>query len=112
MPQFEVICETYGEWRSESLSYKGTDYELRTRTRIADELRQSYRVENELTAIGDEDVVSSEMQPTMVPYQQVELLARQSPFDDWYVQGDFDERPIEAGDIVQVWTMEKGSDTG
>lgn len=112
VPQFEVICETYGEWRTESLSHEGSDYELRTRTQIADELRQSFRVNNELRAVDDEDVYTSEMQPTMLPYQQVELLARQSPFDDWHVRGDFDDRPVEDGDAVQVWTMEKGSEPG
>jgi len=41
------------------------------------------------------------------PAQQVELLARQSPFREWTVSGGFDGQPPDDGVDVQVWELVK-----
>lgn len=106
VPGFDVICERYGEWHTRDIAHEGTEYELRTRTEIDDEVRQTIHVRNELST-GGEVVHASDHRTSILPYQHVELLARQSPFDDWTVTGDFGDRPLSEGDSVQVWTLEK-----
>lgn len=106
VPSFDVICGTYGEWDSSEITHEGTEYTLRKRVRIDDELRQTIHVENELRT-GGEVVASSDHRTTMLPYQHVELLARQSPFDSWEVTGDFEDRALADGDSVQVWSLRR-----
>lgn len=64
-------------------------------------------IKNELGINDEEAVYTSEIQQTMLPYQQVKLLARHSPIDKWHASGDFEDRPVEDGDAVQVWTLGK-----
>lgn len=47
----------------------------------------------------------------MLPAQQVELLARDSAFDSWSVTRGFDGEELTEGDMVQVWTLEKGKES-
>lgn len=110
VPRFDVICETYGHWQTDSLTYDGTSYDVRSRTELDDELQQSIYVRTELEPTDeDQEVYTSAIQQTMLPYQHVELLARQSPFDTWHVNGDFEDRPVADGDAVQVWTLERNA---
>jgi len=106
VPHFEVICERYGEWDESEITHEGTDYRLRTRTALDDEVQQTIHVRNELCQAGDV-VATGDHWTTILPHQQVELLARSSPFEDWEVTGDFEDRPLADGDSVQTWTLRK-----
>lgn len=106
VPSFEIICESYGEWIPETVEYRGEVHEHRERTSIVDEVEQRFRFEGELRDSDGETVFSVSHDLAMLPKRQVELLARQSPFEDWTVQGDFEDRPVEDGDHIQVWTLE------
>ena len=44
---------------------------------------------------------------TMLPRDEVELLARASPFEAWHVTGGFSDEPLADGHTKQVWTLEK-----
>jgi SAM-dependent methyltransferase len=107
VPNFDVIEATYGEWQTESLTVDGVEHEFRTRTQFVDEPRQIVQVENRLLDPGGDIRHESGHRIGPLPFQQVELLARASPFESWSVVGDFDGKPLEDGDTVQVWTLER-----
>jgi len=107
VPGFDVICETYGEWETNEVEFRGEPHELLTRSRITDEVEQEFAVENELHDSEDEVVFRDKHRLAMLPKREVELLARLSPFDEWAVAGDYDGSPISDGDSKQVWTLRK-----
>jgi len=107
VPDFELICETYGEWQEGVVEYRGETYRTRSRTRIIDEVDQEFTFEVEASAPGGEQVFAVEHHLTMLPRHEVELLARLSPFEDWQVGGEFSDEPIEDGDSSQAWTLWK-----
>ncbi|GAB3684685.1 hypothetical protein GCM10028857_14010 [Salinarchaeum chitinilyticum] len=109
VPSFDLIEATYGEWQTEPLTVDGVDHELRTRTQFVDEPRQIVEVENELRAPDGAIVHETSHRISHLPFQQVELLARNSPFESWSVDGGFEEKPLEDGDTVQVWTLERAA---
>ena len=104
VPGFDVICERYGEWQTETITVRGEDHEFRQRTKVVDEVDQEIRVDNEVRRDG-ELVQAWDHRLTMLPRREVELLVRQSPFDDRSVTGDFEGDPIGHGDSVQVWRL-------
>ena len=107
VPGFDVICGTYGEWQTDTVQFRGEPHEVRNRSRITDEVEQYFAVEVEVYDQDDERVIDVEHELTMLPKREVALLAELSPFEEWSVTGDFDGEPIEDGDVVQVWALEK-----
>jgi SAM-dependent methyltransferase len=105
VPDFDVICETYGEWETNEVEFRGEPHELRTRTRITDEVEQEFTVENKLLGPEGEVVFLDEHRLAMLSKREVELLARLSPFEDWHVAGDYDGSAISDGDSKQIWTL-------
>lgn len=105
VPGFEFICDTYGEWQTESIEYRGGTHEYRTRAAVDDEIAQSFTVENELVDPSGATVFTADHRMSMLPRQHVELLARHSPFADWSVTGDFGGSALADGDTVQCWTL-------
>lgn len=41
---------------------------------------------------------------TLLPYRELELLARLSPFESWTVTGDYTDEPLADEHSTQVWT--------
>jgi SAM-dependent methyltransferase len=107
VPGFDVVCETYGEWQRETVEYRGERHEHRSRSRLVDEVEQHVVVETELRDGTGETVYETDHHITMLPKQEVELLARLSPFSAWEVAGGFDGETLADGDTTQVWTLEK-----
>lgn len=105
VPGFDVIRETYGEWQTRSVEYRGAEYELRKRTQIADEVEQRFAVETELYDPEGERVFAETDRLSMLPKRHVELLARLSPFPDRTVTGDFEDEPLADGHSIQVWEL-------
>lgn len=105
VPSFDVICETYGEWQTRTVTHRGAEHELRTRTRLVDEVEQHFEVETVLSDPAGDVVFSETDRLSMLPKQHVELLARLSPFADWAVTGDFTDEAITDGDTIQVWEL-------
>jgi SAM-dependent methyltransferase len=108
VPKFEHICGSYGEWDAETVDYRGAPHELRTRTELVDEVEQVFTVRTELSGPDGEDVFAEQHRLKMLPKREIELLARLSPFESWSVTSNFGDAPLEDGDAVQVWTLEKG----
>lgn len=107
VPDFELICETYGEWQEGITKYRDDTYETRSRTRIVDEVNQEFTFEVRASELGGEEVFAVEHHLTMLPRHEVELLARLSPFEKWSVTGDFSEEPLADGHSTQAWTLWK-----
>ncbi|MHB9287125.1 class I SAM-dependent methyltransferase [Halobacteriales archaeon Cl-PHB] len=107
VPGFDVICEAYGEWETETVDLRGDPHEYRTRSTVVDEVRQAFEVENVLFDPDGDRVASETLRLSMLPPDHVELLARLSPFADWDVRGDFTDEPLADGHEAQVWTVRK-----
>ncbi|WP_290810807.1 bifunctional 2-polyprenyl-6-hydroxyphenol methylase/3-demethylubiquinol 3-O-methyltransferase UbiG [Halovivax sp.] len=110
VPGFDVIRETYGEWQIGSVEYRGATHEVRTRTRIVDEVEQRFAVETELYDPDGSLVFAEEDRLSMLPTRQIELLARCSPFESWTATGDFGDEELADGHSIQVWSLRKGDD--
>jgi len=109
VPSFDVVCETYGEWETRELECDGRTYTHRTRSRLVDRVAQQFEVEN-VTESPDGTVVhEATYRLSMLPKQQVELLARDSPFDSWRVEGGFDGDELTDDETVQLWTLERST---
>ncbi len=107
VPGFDVICETYGEWQERAIEYEGRTYTHRTRARLVDQVEQQFAVENATEAPDGEVVHEESHRLSMLPKQQVQLLARDSLFAAWSVAAGFDGGELTPEDTVQVWTLEK-----
>ena len=108
VPQYDVIAESFGEWQAvQEVEYGGRQLRGRSRATIEDEVGQIYRTEQELLDADDEVVAHDEFVLSHLPPQQVELLARQSPFEQWSVRGGFEGEALTAGDGIQVWELVK-----
>ncbi|MGB9986053.1 class I SAM-dependent methyltransferase [Salarchaeum japonicum] len=105
VPRFDVIAESFGEWHSEqSFEHEGGQFVARTRATIEDTVAGTFRTEHEIQRDG-EVVAEESFVLAHLPPQQIELLARESQFDEWTVAGGFDGEPLTDGDAVQVWTL-------
>lgn len=107
VPSFDAVCETYGEWDEETVERDGREYTLRSRTRIVDEVEQTFRVETEAHTLEGDRVGREEHDLAMLPKPHVELLVDGSAFASSTVAGGFDGGPLADGDSVQVWRLEK-----
>jgi len=107
VPSFDVICDRYGAWQTHEREYRGVTHEVRTRSRLVDEVEQYFAVEIEVYAPDGEQVVGDEFRLKLLPKREIELLARLSPFAEWEVAGGFERDAIADGDGTQVWTLRK-----
>lgn len=108
VPRYDVIADAFGEWRSEgTFERDGRTLSVRTRTTLASQVDQTYRSEREILDPDGTVAARTEFLSAHLPPQQVELLARTSPFERWRVRGGFDDRPLEEDDAVQRWSLWK-----
>lgn len=108
VPRQAVIASSFGEWRETSVATDdGETLRARTRTSVADEVAQTYRAERELLADDGAVIARETYLNAHLPPQQVELLARASPFTEWHSAGGFDGQPLADGADVQVWDLQK-----
>lgn len=108
VPRHETIAESFDEWQGiEKFEHEGETLRGRSRATIANEVEQTYRTEQELLDADGAVVAHEEFVLSHLPPQQVELLARRSPFEQWSVRGGFDGEPLTDGDGVQVWELVK-----
>ncbi|WP_458207373.1 class I SAM-dependent methyltransferase [Haladaptatus sp. NG-SE-30] len=108
VPRYDVIAESFGEWQEiREVESEGRKFMGRAKTTIANQVEQTYCAEQELLDSDDEVVARDTFILSHLPAQQVELLARLSPFEQWSVSGGFDGEPLTDGDSVQVWELIK-----
>lgn len=108
VPRYDVIAESFGEWQTpQTFTNNGRQLTARTRATIADEVKQTYRTEYQIRDDNGNVVAHEEFMLSHLPVEQIELLARLSPFDTWSVAGGFDTDRVTDGDQMQVWTLRK-----
>lgn len=104
VPNFEVICERYGEWTDEEFERDGNRYTVRSKQEIIDEVDQVMLEHQQYYDADGELVDSAEFRLKLITKREFELLFRASPFDEWTVQGGFDGDDLETWDQEMVWT--------
>ena len=103
-----VVADSFDEWHERGeFEYDGESLVGWTRATIEDEVAQTYRTEQEIHTPDGEVVARGEFVLSHLPPQQIELLARQSPFAEWSATSDFDGDPLEDGADVQVRELTK-----
>lgn len=107
VPNFEFICDTYGEWDTRTVEFRGEDYEFRNRARLVDEIYQEVLIERDAIAPDGEVLSESSHRLTMLPKNEVELLLETSPFETVSVTGDFSNQQLADGHEAQVWVCKK-----
>lgn len=108
VPRYTVIAESFGEWQdAQEFEHDGMRLRGRTRATIANQVKQTYCTEYEILDDNGELVAREEFVVSHLPPQQVELLARQSSFEQWSVSGGFDNESLSDGDSIQVWELVK-----
>lgn len=105
VPSFTHICESFGEWREQPLEFRGRELTYRTRSRITDEVCQTYAVDREAVEPDGTEVFSETIEMTLLPAEQVRRLAAASPFESATVTGDYTDEPLCDDHGVQVWTL-------
>lgn len=107
VPDFEVICGTYGEWETSEVELGGETYEHRSKSQLVDEVAQLVAVDLEVTAPDGEVAAAAGHETKLLPKREVELLVRASPFEGWTVTGDFTDEPLADGHSIQVWELRR-----
>lgn len=98
VPRHDVIAESFDEWHGvQEFKYDGELLRGRSRATIVDQVEQTYRTEQELLDSDGGVVAHDEFILSHLPPQQIELLARQSPFERWSVWGGFNGEPLTNG---------------
>lgn len=112
VPRPSVVASSFGEWRETTVTTAdGETLRGRTKTTVDDTVAQTYRAERELLDDDGEVIDSETYVNAHLPPQQVELLARASPFGDWSAAGGFEGQPLTDGAKRQVWELEKTAAT-
>ncbi|WP_435065156.1 class I SAM-dependent methyltransferase [Halobaculum sp. EA56] len=110
VPDFDVICETYGEWEETTVERAGETYTVRSRTTVTDPVEQLFRVERELLTPEGDVVLADASELAMLPKRLVEAVVDASPFAAGSVAGGFDGDAIAEDAATQVWTLERAGD--
>ncbi len=105
-PNFEVICETYGEWNERSIEHDGEEFTVRDRSTFADEVEQIVETTREVRGPDDEVVARGQFELKLLPKREFELLLETSPFETYEVYGEFDLERLESTSQEMVWVIE------
>ena len=105
VPDFEYIGETWGEWQQRTIEFRDEPVEFHTCSRIVDEVTQEYVSEKKAITQDGDQLFSFQGRATLLPYRELELLARLSPFESWEVSGDYTDEPLADEHSAQVWTL-------
>ncbi|MFC4438785.1 MULTISPECIES: class I SAM-dependent methyltransferase [Natrialbaceae] len=106
-PNFEVICEGYGEWEETTVELEGETYTHRTMTELIDEVEQLARIRSVVLASDGEQLFERDARIALVSRREFELLFRQSPFSSWTVYGGFEYEPLESSAQEMVWIADR-----
>lgn len=106
VPDFEVICESYGEPTTRTVEHEGAEYEVTDVTRLVDDVEQV--AEGTRTVERDGEVVrEASFRIALIPKRQFELLFETTGWSDWRVCGGFDRQPLEDASQEMVWIARK-----
>lgn len=106
-PNFEVICEGYGEWEETTVEVDGETHTYRTMTELVDEVEQLARIRSVVLASDGERIFERDAPIALVSRREFELLFRQSSFSSWTVYGGFEYDPLEDSSQEMVWVADR-----
>ncbi|WP_255170237.1 class I SAM-dependent methyltransferase [Natrononativus amylolyticus] len=106
-PNFEVICERYGECEERDLEVDGRSYTYRVRSELADEVEQYTRIRSVVLDADDRVVLERETRIALLSRREFDLLFRLSPFEEWTVSGGFEGGDLESASQEMVWTARR-----
>ncbi|MEF8938073.1 MAG: class I SAM-dependent methyltransferase, partial [Halovenus sp.] len=108
-PNFEIICDTYGEPQTRVVEQGGDDYTVTTVTELVDDIEQV--VEERRTLERNTEVRrEATFRLTLVSKREFELLLETTEWSEWTVFGGFDREPVEDATQELVWIAEVSSD--
>lgn len=105
-PDFDVICDHYGEPDVRTVERKGTEYELEHLTEIEDPVEQIVRGTQTITR-GDKVVREARYRISLISRREFQLLLETTGWTEWTVYGGFDHKPLEDDPREMVWIVEK-----
>lgn len=105
VPDFEYIAEMWDEWQERTIEFRDEPVEFHTRSRLVDEVTQEYVSEKKAITQDGDQLFSFQGRATLLPYCELELLARLSPFVSWEVTGDYTDEPLADEHAAQIWTL-------
>jgi SAM-dependent methyltransferase len=106
VPDFDVICESYGEPTTRTVEHEGATHEVTDVTRLVDEVEQV--VEGSRTVEREGEVVrEASFRIALIPKRQFELLFEATGWSDWRVYSGFDRQPLADASQEMVWIAEK-----
>lgn len=105
VPNPAVIADFYEEWQTETFEHAGEIYTARTYTTLDDPVEWIAHETRELYGPDGDQLTENEFHLHLATKRELELLAMQSPFVEWSVQGGFDGGPLEAADQEMVWEL-------
>jgi SAM-dependent methyltransferase len=105
-PNFEVICETYGESETVEVERDGDRYRIERTTAFVDEVEQIAELRIEVYDDADDLLVDRSASLKLVSKREFELLCRVAGFSEWTVSGGFEGDPLTSTDQEMVWVVE------
>lgn len=105
-PDFDVICERYGEWNEFAIEVDGEEYTVRNRPRLRDGLEQIMEETREIVDPAGAVLAESNFRLKLISRREFDLLLRLSPFESWSVYGDFTLDELESTSQELVWIVE------
>lgn len=105
-PNFEFVCENYGEERVRTIEHEDEAYDLRVVTELDDAVEQIARTDQMLEQDG-EVIRESSYRIALVSKREFELLLEATGWSDWTVYGGFDGDPLEDASQEMVWVVER-----
>lgn len=102
-PNYDVICDHYGQWEERELVVDDDRYVHRTMTELADEVEKIARIRSAVLESDGQTLFETETEIALVSRREFELLFRLSPFSSWAVYGGFEYESLESSDQEMVW---------
>jgi len=109
VPNFQYIAEAWDQWQQRTIEFQDEPVEYHTRTRMVDEVTQEYISEKKAITQDGDQLFSFQGRATLLPFREIELLVRLSPFESWEVTGDYTDEPLSDEHSAQVWTLKRTS---
>lgn len=106
IPNFEVICEEYGEQETRILTRDGEEHVVIDVTDIENELEQIVKAKRTLEYDG-EVIREAEFRLALVSKTEFELLLEITGWSEWTGYGGFEREPLEVGAQEMVWIAER-----
>lgn len=105
-PNFEVICEEYGEPDVRTIERGGETYRLEHLSEIEDAVDQVVRGTQTITK-GGEVIQKASYRITLISKREFEVLLETTGWSDWEVYGGFDYEPLDDASQEMVWIVER-----